>query len=422
MTDMTCLADGIVIPDTPGTEGNRNTLVVGSTGSGKSVSIIYPKLLHTYEASIIVPLSKVDVMKHFSTMMKKRNYNVEIMDFINPQNSTVCYEPLAYINNDEDIKSFALNMVGTQEVRNMEPYWYEAAANVISAEIMLIMQNAEYAGKKARFSDVVKLHEVLKLCGSELAYTNLDIFFNTAQRMFPKSNIKQLLSVVSGVAHKTASCILSIVNNAYGNTFTESIIKTIRLNKRLDIEKIGNKKTVLFVLTSTMNKAAHRFINLFYAQVYKSLFEYAQKQPTGRLPIPVHILCDDFCCGCVIKDMDSYISIMRSTGMDVFMLIQSEAQLRALYGEYAAQTILDNCDNYVYLGGNDISTARNVAEKINKPVSTVLSLSLGDVIVIRRGHKPVTAHRYRTYEDEIYKENFMETKEVIQNDMDTGNF
>lgn len=176
MTDMTCLADGIVIPDTPGTEGNRNTLVVGSTGSGKSVSIIYPKLLHTYEASIIVPLSKVDVMKHFSTMMKKRNYNVEIMDFINPQNSTVCYEPLAYINNDEDIKSFALNMVGTQEVRNMEPYWYEAAANVISAEIMLIMQNAEYAGKKARFSDVVKLHEVLKLCGSELAYTNLDIF------------------------------------------------------------------------------------------------------------------------------------------------------------------------------------------------------------------------------------------------------
>ena len=349
MTDMTCLADGIVIPDTPGTEGNRNTLVVGSTGSGKSVSIIYPKLLHTYEASIIVPLSKVDIMERFSTMMKKRNYNVEIMDFINPQNSTVCYEPLAYINNDEDIKSFALNMVGTQEARNMEPYWYEAAANVISAEIMLIMQNAEYAGKKARFSDVVKLHEVLKLCGSELAYTNLDIFFNTAQRMFPKSNIKQLLSVVSGVAPKTASCILSIVNNAYGNTFTESIIKTIRLNKRLDIEKIGNKKTVLFVLTSTMNKAAHRFINLFYAHVYKSLFEYAQKQPTGRLPIPVHILCDDFCCGCVIKDMDSYISIMRSTGMDVFMLIQSEAQLRALYGEYAAQTILDNCDNYVYL-------------------------------------------------------------------------
>ena len=177
---------------------------------------------------------------------------------------------------------------------------------------------------------------------------------------------------------------------------------------------------MLFILSSAMNKASHRFMNLFYAQIFKSLFEYAEKQPTGRLAVPIHVLCDDFSCGCIIKDMDSYISIMRSTGVDVFLLIQSEAQLRALYGEYVAQTILDNCDNYIYMGGNDISTARTVAEKINKPVSTVLSLPREHVIVMRRGYKPVIAHRYRTFEDEIYIENFVERKEVAQHDMDTS--
>ena len=422
MIDKTCLAEGLVVPDIPDAEENKNTIVAGATGCGKSVSVIYSKLLHTYEASIIVPITKIDVMKKFSVLMKNRGYRVEVMDFINPGNSTVCYEPLDYIHSEEDIKNFAANLVGTVGTRNIEAYWYEAAVNVISVEILLIMKNAEYAGKRAKFTDVIRLHQSLRLYGGELAYTTLDVFVKLAQQMYPETNIRQLYSVLSGIAPKTASCILSIVNNAYSSTFTENVLKNIRRGNIFNIEEIGQKKTVLFVLSSAMNKAAHRFINLFYAQIFKSLFEYAEKQSTGRMPRPVHVLCDDFCCGCVIKDMDSYISIMRSTGIDVFLLIQSEAQLRALYGDYAAQTILDNCDTYIYMGGNDIATARSVAERINKSVSTVLSLPLEQVIVMRRGHKPVTAHRYRTFEDAVYIENFMEGKEVACNDMDTNDF
>ena len=422
MIDKTCLAEGLVIPDIPDAEGNKNIIVARTTGCGKSVSVIYSKLLHTYEASIIVPIAKADVMKKFSVLMKNRGYRVEVMDFINPQNSTVCYEPLDYLRSEEDIKNFASNLVGTAGTRNIEAYWYEAAVNVISVEILLIMKNAEYAGKRAKFTDVVRLHQSLRLYGGELAYTTLDVFVKLAQQMYPETNIRQLYSVLSGIAPKTASYILSIVNNAYSSTFTESVLKNIRQSKAFNIEEIGQKKTVLFVLSSAMNKAAHRFINLFYAQIFKSLFEYAEKLETGRMPRPVHVLCDDFCCGCVIKDMDAYISIMRSTGVDVFLLIQSEAQLRALYGDYAAQTILDNCDTYIYMGGNDIATARSVAERINKSVSTVLSLPLEQVIVMRRGHKPVTAHRYRTFEDTVYIENFTEREEVTDNDLDTSNF
>ncbi|WP_455533031.1 type IV secretory system conjugative DNA transfer family protein [Roseburia inulinivorans] len=422
MMDKTCLAEGLVIPDAPTTEGNKNTIVAGTTGCGKSVSVIYSKLLHTYEASMIVPIAKADVMKKFSVLMKKRGYRVEVMDFINPGNSTVCYEPLDYLRSEEDIKNFAANLVGTAGTRNIEAYWYEAAVNVISVEILLIIKNAEYAGKRAKFTDVIRLHQSLRLYGGELAYTTLDVFVKLAQQMYPETNIRQLYSVLSGIAPKTASCILSIVNNAYSSTFTESVLKNIKQSKTINIEEIGQKKTVLFVLSSAMNKAAHRFINLFYAQVFKSLFEYAEKLETGRMPHSVHVLCDDFCCGCVIKDMDSYISIMRSTGIDVFLLIQSEAQLRALYGDYAAQTILDNCDTYIYMGGNDIATARSVAERINKSVSTVLSLPLEQVIVMRRGHKPVMAHRYRTFEDTVYIENFTEGEEVTDNDLDTNDF
>lgn len=148
MIDKTCLAEGLVVPDIPDAEGNKNTIVTGTTGCGKSVSVIYSKLLHTYEASMIVPIAKTDVMKKFSVLMKNRGYRVEVMDFINPGNSTVCYEPLDYLNCEEDIKNYASNLVGTAGTRNIEAYWYEAAVNVISVEILLIMKNAEYAGKE----------------------------------------------------------------------------------------------------------------------------------------------------------------------------------------------------------------------------------------------------------------------------------
>ena len=148
MIDKTCLAEGLVIPDIPDAEGNKNIIVAGATGCGKSVSVIYSKLLHTYETSIIVPIAKADVMKKFSVLMQNRGYRVEVMDFINPRKSTVCYEPLDYIHSEEDIKNFAANLVGTVATRNIEAYWYEVAVNVISVEILLIMKNAEYAGKE----------------------------------------------------------------------------------------------------------------------------------------------------------------------------------------------------------------------------------------------------------------------------------
>jgi type IV secretory pathway TraG/TraD family ATPase VirD4 len=419
MKDLTCFAEGLVVADGENKNLNQNVIVAGTTGAGKSVSIIYPKLLHTYHASLIVPLTKRDVMNRFSALMKQRGYEVEILDFIDTKNSTVSYDPMGSMETMEDIMNFAVSLVETPVGRNLEPYWYEAAANVVAAEILLIKKNAEYEGKKPKFTDVIKLHRVLKLYGGELAYTTLDPFIRQAQELYPDTNIMQMFSVLSGIAPKTASCILSIVNNAYSSVFTEDVVNVMSRKRNLDMESIGRKKTVVFILSSAMNHAAHRFINLMYSQMFRSLFEFAERQPDGRLPVPVHMLCDDFSCGCVIKDMDAYMSVIRSTGIDVFLLIQSESQLRTLYGAYAAMTILDNCDTYVYMGGNDVSTARAVAEKINRPVNYVLSLPAEMVIVMRRGQKPVVAHRYRTFEDEVYMEHFI-GKEQREYDMDTS--
>jgi type IV secretory pathway TraG/TraD family ATPase VirD4 len=444
MKDLTCFAEGLVVTDGADKNLNQNVIVAGTTGAGKSVSIIYPKLLHTYHASLIVPLTKRDVANRFSELMKQRGYKVELLDFIDAKNSTVSYDPMGSMETMEDIMNFAVSLVETPVGKNLEPYWYEAAANVVAAEILLIKKNAEYEGKKPKFTDVIKLHRVLKLYGGELAYTTLDPFIRQAQELYPDTNIRQMFSVLSGIAPKTASCILSIVNNAYSSVFTEDVVNAMSRKRNLDMESIGRKKTVVFILSSAMNHAAHRFINLMYSQMFRSLFEFAERQPEGRLPVPVHMLCDDFSCGCIIKNMDSYMSVIRSSGIDVFLLIQSESQLRTLYGEYAAMTILDNCDTYVYMGGNDVSTARTVAEKINRPVNYVLSLPAEMVIVMRRGQKPVVAHRYRTFEDEVYMEHFkkevpvqresfpdctdafdmdaqLRGKEQREYDMDTGN-
>ena len=208
----------------------------------------------------------------------------------------------------------------------------------------------------------------------------------------------------SAAADKTGRSILVSLSAVLDTVFDRQIREMMDLDRKVDFRELAKGRTVLFVTTSPVNTSVNYFINVFYADAIKALFEYAQEMPGGRLPVPVHILCDDFAGGGRIPNFAGYISIFREAGVSVTLLLQSESQLAGMYGENDAVTIINNCDTYIYMGGMDYRTAQNVSIRLDVPVTDVLNMPVGREVVIRRGQEPVKTERYDIRENELYRE------------------
>lgn len=408
MADFTCLAEGMVVPaDFAQTGLNLNEIVVGPTGCGKSMSNAYSRLVHTTESSVVVPVAKKAIKDKFTKMFKERGYQVIDLDFAHPEKCKIGYDPLDFIETEEDVVNLARNFVGTDGSKNRmgeaDPYWNDSATSVLAAEIALIRQNAIAIGEKPTFADVVRLHRSIKFDqNQQLMKTNLDSLFDMAEKLCPGNQATELWKTVKDLAPRTASCIFSIVNNAIDKIFSKNVIEITKKEKRVSFKQLGSKKIALFITTSPMNKTLQNLVNVLYADLFRELFEAAESSEDCRLKVPVHIICDDFACGSRIRDFEDYISIFRAAGISVTMLLQSETQLISMYGESAAITIINNCDTYVYMGGMDITTCQHISQRMNKPLNKVMAMPLEQVVVFRRGSEPFVSRRYQTLNDPEY--------------------
>ena len=177
----------------------------------------------------------------------------------------------------------------------------------------------------------------------------------------------------------------------------------IAMKRKVNFKEIASKRTVLFVSSSAVNPALNCFINMFYAQAFKSLFEFAESRPDGVLPVPVHVLCDDFATGSRILNFPEYISIFREKRISVTLLLQSESQLISMYGCEDAITIINNCDTYLYMGSMDLTSSRSASERMNVPLEDVLYMPVGQMYIFRRGQRPVVTQRYNIRKDKLYQ-------------------
>lgn len=413
-TSRLILAEGQTFSfDTKQTGLNNNVLVMGSTGSGKTVSVTEAQLLNTFDNSIVVTATKHKVVDEYMPLMKKRGYSVHEINLSRPELSDAGYDPILYIHCESDAMDLAKTIIGTtsKDTMSRDPYWDDSAAALITAEILCLLEMWEYMPDGERDStdpptmaDVLLMHSHLTFYdGDKSGFTSssLDGVFAALEKKLPDSYAVSCWKTVKGLAAKTVSCIYSTVSTAYSRLFTPQIREVMSM-RPFGIKKLGSELSALFIVTSPVSRYAQTFANLMYSSLFRELFNYAESQPNYTLPIPVHLVCDDFACGCKIPEFAEYLSVVRATGISSTMLIQSETQLSQIYGEQNATSIINNCDSIVYLGGTDITTCSNIAKRLNEPVHNVLNMPLDRAYVFRRGSEPVMTERYHTYNDPEY--------------------
>lgn len=383
------------------TQLNNNIIVCGSSGCGKTRSISEVRLLETRNSSIVATMSKRRLAEEYMPLFKKRGYNVMTIDFASPKKSLFSFDPLRYIHSASDVAMTAEAVVkaGKSKNRNIDEYWDQTAQSLLSAEIMYVMMT----DKNATFADVLDFHAGLTIdTSSDTFKSNYDKLFAELEKANPGCQALRYWKSFSTAPTRTAGTIYSTLNTTIDKVFTGEVKKLIETKPSADLRKIADRRTALFIITSPVNPTLNHFVNMFYSRLFKELFEYAETKKGGVLPIPVHVLCDDFACGAAIHNFPEYISIFREKGISVTMLLQSESQLEAMYGCDNAKTIINNSDTYIYMGGSDLTTARNISCRLNVPLDEVLYMPIGKEVVFRRGSRPFTTDRYDIRENENY--------------------
>lgn len=382
---------------------NNNIIVCGVSGGGKTMSVIEPRLLETYSSSLVVTVTKRRLVHKYRMMFEERGYIVRDLNFADPSKSDAAYDPMAYVRDSTDITFLAKALVMSdprKEKSHADPFWDETAISLLSAEIAMV----RYKNPFCTFADVLDYHDHLTISDGvrDNIDTSHDDDFEELEREDPGHFAVTNWKTFSSLPIRTAGCVFGTLNTSLDSIFSPQLRRMIAQNDSVDFSEIASRRSVLFLTSSAVNPALNCFINMFYAQMFKQLFEFGEKQPDGRLPVPVSVLCDDFATGSCILNFPEYISIFREKGISVMLLIQSESQLSAMYGYENAVTIINNCDTYLYLGGNDLATGRNISQRINLPLDEVLYMPVGQEIVFRRGSRPVITQRYNILADENY--------------------
>ena len=370
------------------TKLNNNVLVVGGSGSGKTTGIVIPNIKQA-TGSYIVTDPKGNLHKKLGGYLRSRGYNVLKLDLSNP-NGDIRYNFLDYIEEEHDVIKIAhilMSGAGRKGFEGDNAYFYQCAELLLGSAIASVKWLEKYKPS-------------IKCIGPLLTYCNNTLMRFTGQAQKNDLEIQTdkwedlsdrlLRSFAGGFADETKASICSTIGSVLGKLDTAGVEKMMLSdNKRLDIRDIGRKRTALFVTVSDTDRSMDVLANIFFTQAMSVLCRYADTKCRGEsLPVPVRFIMDDFATNCTIEDFPRMISSIRSRNISAMIMIQAESQLEDRFASESF-TIILNCDSYLYLGGNDLETAKRIAERADIPFKKVLYMPVGTNWLFRRGQLPI---------------------------------
>ena len=390
--DMMILAqDQYYSMDSYKTKLNNNVIVVGTSGSGKTRSIVTPDLLQA-SGSYILSDPKGTLYNTYKDYLKKQGYVVKKLDFTDPTHSSH-YNFFKYIKSTQDIVKIAHMLIYQRKATgHLDPFWDEASQLLVQSVIAYLME--QWTEKEQNLHRLLQIIGLSQMEGDMEDHKNpLDYLMEDLGKKNEDSYALSMYTKFRVAANRTIRSILISVNARLGLYDTPEL-NELTNSDDIDISSIGKRKTALFVVVSDTDRSLDGLVNIFFTQAMNELCRCADKECKNyMLPVPVRFIMDDFATNCKIDDFPRMIASIRSRGISTMLMIQAESQLSESYGE-DGKTIIGNCDTYVYLGGNDVATAKAVAERCDMPVKKILNMPVETNWIFRRGQAPINGKNF----------------------------
>ena len=343
---------------------NFNTLVVGGSGAGKTRFYAKPNIMQA-NTSFVVLDPKGEILRDTGGLLKEKGYEVRVLDLINMERSDR-YNPFKYIENDNDVQRLVTNLFKSTTPKGSQsndPFWDTAASMLLLALIFYLRYEAP--PEEQNFPMVMELLRAGDIDEeNEAAGSALDDLFAMLETDNPAHiALKYYKAYRSGSAKTLKSIQITLA--ARLEKFNLESLATLTSTDELDLQSLGEKKVALFAIIPDNDTSFNFLVSILYTQLFQQLFFVADHKHGGALPVHVHFLMDEFANVSLPDDFDKILSVMRSRGVSVSIILQNLAQLKALF-EKQWESIVGNCDEFVYLGGNEQSTHKYVSELLGK--------------------------------------------------------
>ena len=343
---------------------NLNTIVIGGSGAGKTRFYCKPNIMQC-NTSFVVLDPKGEILRSEGYMLEKEGYVIKVIDLIDMSKSHG-YNPFHYIQSDKDILKLITNLIRNTTPKgsqSMDPFWEKSETALLEA-LMLYLYH--YAPEdEQNFTMVMEMLTYAEVKEDDEEYESpLDELFYHLERSDPDSLALKQYQIYKQAAGKTAKSILISVGVRLAAFNLDSMASLTRFDE-LELDKIGERKTALFAVIPDNDSTFNFLVGMLYTQLFQMLYYQADYVYGGELPVPVHFLMDEFANVALPDEFDKLLSTMRSRQIFVSIILQNLAQIKTLFKD-SWESIVGNCDELYYLGGNEQSTHKFISEYLGK--------------------------------------------------------
>ena len=335
-----------------------------AVGAGKTRFFAKPNIMQC-NCSFVALDPKGELLKDTGNLLEKKGYEIRVLDLINMEKSH-CYNPFVYLKTDNDVQKLVTNLFKAttpKGAQSQDPFWDTSASMLLLALIFYLKYEAPE--NEQNFPMVMEMLRAGEVHEDDDSYISpLDKLFNQLEKRNQYHiAVKYYKDYRSGSAKTLKSIQITLASRL--EKFNLTSLSNLVLTDEMDLTSIGEKKVALFALIPDNDTSFNFLVSILYTQLFQQLFWIADHKYNGSLPVHVHMMMDEFANVSLPNDFDKILSVARSRSLSFSIILQNLAQLKALF-EKQWESIVGNCDEFLFLGGNEQSTHKYVSELLGK--------------------------------------------------------
>lgn len=341
-----------------------NILVVGGSGAGKSRGFALPNIMQCC-CSMVITDPKAELLRKTGGLLEKQGYEVRVFDLINPDTS-FCYNPFEYVHDDKDVLRLISNLIQNTTPKgsqSSDPFWEKSETALLQALMLYLLHEAP--PEEQNFAMIMEMLGSAQVKEEDEDYESpLDILFDRLEMRDPDSIAVKQYHIYKQAAGKTAKSILISVGVRLAAFNLPQIAKLTNTDE-LDLSSMGEKKVALFCCIPDADTSLNYLVGMIYSQLFQTLYYMADRVHGGALPVPVNCIMDEFPNVSLPNEFEKILATCRSRSIYCSIIIQNMSQLKALFKD-SWESLVGNCDEFLYLGGNEKETHKYVSELLGK--------------------------------------------------------